>query len=374
MAAPRHRLTVGPWIPSGDLEVNWNIEAIYWTATCKFDCFILHCTKTGFNCALLARQMSAPRSLGAIGSAALRPRPQPQLRCLRSAAPAAITTGPTSSPVRRAFTTPTSSKNQPPQTQFQARRPRAAPATTPSPSSQSRRSYHSADHPSEDALPFGKTETAILTAAYAHVPEHGFTDRALALGARDAGLPDISTTILPGGAFALVRWHLVTRRRELEARAREFFPAAAATNASKPLTQAQVNARAEQLTWARLHANRAVIGRWQEALAIMAQPSCAPEALKELAQLADDIWFLAGDAAVDPSWYTKRAALSATYAATELFMTNDRSPDFGETREFLARRFADAAEVSGAIGSVGQWIGFTASAGVNVLRSKGVRI
>ncbi|TLD32748.1 hypothetical protein PspLS_01271 [Pyricularia sp. CBS 133598] len=315
--------------------------------------------------------MSAPRSLGAISSAALRPRPQPQLRCLRSAAPAAITTGPTSSG-RRSFTAPTRSKTQPSQPQSQARRPRAAPATTPSPSSPSRRAYHSADHPSEDALPFGKTETAILTAAYAHVPEHGFTDSALALGARDAGLPEISTTILPGGAFALVRWHLVTRRRELEARAREFFPASA--NAAKPLTQAQVNARAEQLTWARLHANRPVIGRWQEALAIMAQPSCAPEALKELAQLADDIWFLAGDAAVDPSWYTKRAALSATYAATELFMTNDRSPDFGETREFLARRFADAAEVSGAIGSVGQWLGFTASAGVNVLRSKGVRI
>ncbi|KAI6377143.1 hypothetical protein MCOR25_002640 [Pyricularia grisea] len=319
--------------------------------------------------------MSAPRSLGAIGSAALRPRPQPQLRCLRSAAPATIATEPTCPLGRRAFTAPTSCKTQPSQTpQSQARRPRAAPATTLSPSSSlSRRAYHSADHPSEDALPFGKTETAILTAAYAHIPEHGFTDRALALGAHDAGLPDISTTILPGGAFALVRWHLVTRRRELEARAREFFPAAA-TNASKPLTQAQVNARAEQLTWARLHANRPVIGRWQEALAIMAQPSCAPEALKELAKLADDIWFLAGDAAVDPSWYTKRAALSATYAATELFMTNDRSPDFGETREFLARRFADAAEVSGAIGSVGQWLGFTASAGVNVLRSKGVRI
>lgn len=327
--------------------------------------------------------MSASRSLGAIGSAALRPRPNPQLRCLRSAA-AAATTSPSCYPGLQAFTTgaantaATSSSNntRPCQTGTQRRQRRPLPASSP-PSASSRRAYHSADHPpapEEDpsfSLPFCKTETAILSAAYAHVPEHGFTDRTLALGARDAGLPDISTTIVPG-TFALVRWHLVTRRRELERRAGELFPAATATDA--PLTQAQVNARAEQLTWARLQANGPIITRWQEALAIMAQPSCAPAALKELAQLSDDIWFLAGDVAVDPSWYTKRAALSATYAATELFMTNDRSPGYSETQEFLARRFAEAAEVSGAIGSVGQWLGFTASAGVNVLRSKGVRI
>jgi ubiquinone biosynthesis protein COQ9 len=106
----------------------------------------------------------------------------------------------------------------------------------------------------------------------------------------------------------------------------------------------------------------------------MAQPAYAPASLKELAMLADEIWFLAGDQSVDPSWYTKRATLSAIYASTELFMTNDHSAGFKDTRAFLRRRIEETGELGSAVRSVGQWLSFTASAGVNVLRSKGVPI
>lgn len=106
----------------------------------------------------------------------------------------------------------------------------------------------------------------------------------------------------------------------------------------------------------------------------MALPSNIPTSIRELAKLSDEIWFLAGDVSVDGSWYTKRASLSTIYASTELFMTTDKSPGYVETREFLDRRFADVQVVGGAIGSVGQWLGFTAHAGINVLRSKGLRI
>lgn len=106
----------------------------------------------------------------------------------------------------------------------------------------------------------------------------------------------------------------------------------------------------------------------------MAQPSYVPDSLKELAKLSDEIWFLVGDTAVDPSWYTKRASLSAVYASTELFMTNDRSEAFAETRKFLRRRLDEVQEVGGTMRSVGQWVGFTASAGLNVLRSKGMPV
>lgn len=106
----------------------------------------------------------------------------------------------------------------------------------------------------------------------------------------------------------------------------------------------------------------------------MAQPSRVPASLRELASLSDEIYYLAGDLAADPSWYTKRASLSTIYASSELFMTNDRSAGFGETRTFLRRRFAETGSLAGALGSIGQWVGFTASAGLNVLRSKGARI
>ena len=111
-----------------------------------------------------------------------------------------------------------------------------------------------------------------------------------------------------------------------------------------------------------------------QALAVMAQPTYVPASLKELAKLSDEIWFLAGDKAVDPSWYTKRATLSMVYSSTELFMTNDRSPGFTETNQFLDRRLDEVKSIGSSIGSIGQWVGFTASAGLNVLRSKGARI
>jgi ubiquinone biosynthesis protein COQ9 len=77
---------------------------------------------------------------------------------------------------------------------------------------------------------------------------------------------------------------------------------------------------------------------------------------------------------VDSSWYSKRASLSTIYAATELFMTTDKSAGFEETRGFMERRFEDGRSVGNVVGSVGEWIGFTAHAGINVLRSKGMRI
>lgn len=106
----------------------------------------------------------------------------------------------------------------------------------------------------------------------------------------------------------------------------------------------------------------------------MAQPSYIPASTKELAQLADEILYLAGDVSVDPTWYTKRASLSAIYVAAELFQTTDQSPDYRETRAFLRRRLDEAARVGGAVRSIGEWVGFNAGAAVNVLRSKGVRI
>ncbi|KAI0381059.1 ubiquinone biosynthesis protein COQ9 [Hypomontagnella monticulosa] len=233
-----------------------------------------------------------------------------------------------------------------------------------------RRSYHSYDHPSPPG-DFNTAEQAILSAAYQHVPEHGFTAQALSLGARDAGYLDISTNLLPEGPFSLIRYHLITKREALEPRSKEIFSPSGEEASAAP---SQVAEKVERLTWERLLSNQEVNHRWQEALAVMAQPSHIPASLRELALLSDEIIHLSGDKSVDPSWYTKRGSLSMIYASSELFMTNDRSPGYGETRAFLQRRLDETNKMGGALGNVAQWVGFTAAAGVNVLRSKGVRI
>ncbi|KAK1973668.1 rpsU-divergently transcribed protein [Colletotrichum cereale] len=226
------------------------------------------------------------------------------------------------------------------------------------------RAYQSYDHP-DSTTSFHPHEQTILSAAYKHVPEHGFSHKALALGAKDTGHLDISTSVLSDGPFSLIRHHLVERREGLAAKSKEMFGG---------MSQFGVGEKVERLTWERLLQNEPIIDRWQEALAVMAQPSYAAASVKELAKLVDEIWFLSGDVSVDPSWYTKRASLSMIYASSELFMTNDKSAGFQDTKDFLRRRLNEVKEAGSVLGSVGQWVGFTASAGVNVLRSKGIRI
>ncbi|KAJ9648913.1 Ubiquinone biosynthesis protein coq9, mitochondrial [Coniosporium apollinis] len=221
------------------------------------------------------------------------------------------------------------------------------------------RSYHSYETPQPS--PYPPTESAILSSALSHVPNHGFTTTSLRLGARDAGYLDASTNLFPRGAFDLVQYHLVTRRLALKDAVQ--FP-----------EKLGVGAKVRCLALERLRANREVIHRWQEALAIMAQPTYIPASIAELARLADEIWFLAGDTSVDTSWYTKRASLSAVYSAAEVFMTQDQSSDFKDTERFLDSRLEDLRAVGTTVGSVGEWVDFTGHSFVNLLRSKGVRI
>ena len=108
--------------------------------------------------------------------------------------------------------------------------------------------YHSYEH--EKAPSFPPTETSILSAGLALVPELGFTQDALIQGARDAGYREISTNIFPDGVFALVRYHLATQRLAL---------------ASKHVDQDLGTAlQIKELTLKRLHANSPIIHRWQE--------------------------------------------------------------------------------------------------------------
>ena len=118
----------------------------------------------------------------------------------------------------------------------------------------SHRPYHSYDHPPPPGA-FGDAEKAILAAAYKHIPEQGFSQRALGLGARDAGYLDISASILPDGPFSLIKYHLVAQREALATRNAEIF---------KGDDVAGIAQRVETLTWERLMGNKLVLDRWQE--------------------------------------------------------------------------------------------------------------
>ena len=222
------------------------------------------------------------------------------------------------------------------------------------------RSYHSYEH--EAPPPFNPTEDAILSAALAHVPTHGFTTTALTQGARDAGYLDISTNLFPTGAFAVVHYHLVTQRLAL------------AKHTSSLQSQTDITTNVRSLALHRLHANKPIVHRWQEALALLSTARHLPTSLRELALLSDELLFLAGSTTVTSAWYTNRAALAAIYASAELFMTQDKSKGFIETERFLTRRLEEGEKVRGGLDMVGKWVGMQTGGVIDGLRSKGVWI
>jgi ubiquinone biosynthesis protein COQ9 len=123
--------------------------------------------------------------------------------------------------------------------------------------------FHSYDHP-EGTKPFSETEQSLLSAAYKHVPEHGFTSRALSLGAQDAGFPDISPGVLADGPFSLVRYHLVTQREMLATRSKALFADGEGKDGN--VQHLGIGAKVELVTWERLMGNKEIIHRWQEVL------------------------------------------------------------------------------------------------------------
>lgn len=233
---------------------------------------------------------------------------------------------------------------------------------------QPRAFYHSYEHP--DPPPYNEIESKILSSAVQHVPAHGFSTESLNLGAKDAGFLDISTNLFKS-PFDLVRFHLVTQRHALKHRVQ--FPESETQSGVKPLG---VGRKIRSLVLSRLHANveTEVLGHWTEALGLMSLAENIPASLKELAALSDEMWFLAGDKSVDGSWYTKRASLSAVYAASEVFMTVDQSTEFRDTEAFLDRRLEEVRVAGSAVGGTIEWASFQAGGLMNLLRSKGVRI
>lgn len=76
----------------------------------------------------------------------------------------------------------------------------------------------------------------------------------------------------------------------------------------------------------------------RRALAVMARPRNAAQALRLGWNSADAMWRLAGDTATDYNHYTKRMTLGSIYAATLAVYADDTSEGHSETRAFLDRR------------------------------------
>ncbi|KAJ6014576.1 hypothetical protein N7540_009167 [Penicillium herquei] len=247
-------------------------------------------------------------------------------------------------------------------------RPNTSHFNTQLKQSPQKRSYHSDLHPPLPPHSYTNSQTAILEAALSHVPTHGFTNTSLTLGARDAGFLDVSVQLFPRGEFDLILFWLASRRGLLRAKVEsdvDFF---------KTGGDLDVNGKIKLLILERLRMNQSVRDQWQDALAQMSLLGNIPISLAELHALSNDILSLAGDASVDGSWYTRRAAVGAIYASAEVVMTRDPSADMSETASFVERRFEDRDILAKKVEVIGQCFSLWGNTIVGVGRSYGLKI
>lgn len=168
------------------------------------------------------------------------------------------------------------------------------------------------------------TRDRLAEAAITHVPFDGMNTAALRAGARDIGLSeDVASAFFPGGGADLAAW--IHRRGDAQL-----------AQWMKDAPQGRISDRiaaaiAERLALADVELVRA-------ASAVLALPQNQPLAAQLLWGTADTIWAGLGDGSRDVNWYSKRATLSAVYAASVLYWLGDTSENHAETRAFIDRR------------------------------------
>jgi ubiquinone biosynthesis protein COQ9 len=174
---------------------------------------------------------------------------------------------------------------------------------------------------------------ALIEAMLPEVPFDGWSRAALRAAARRGGITaEEARALFPDGAADLV----AAFSRWADQRMLDRFEAL-------PLTDTRISDRIARAIATRFE----IVAPWREAvrraLTVLALPYNALLALRLVYDTVDAIWYAAGDAATDFSFYTKRATLAAIYSAAVLYWLEDRSEGFVDTLAFVDRRLAAVA-------------------------------
>ncbi|KAJ2993146.1 Ubiquinone biosynthesis protein coq9, mitochondrial [Globomyces sp. JEL0801] len=181
-------------------------------------------------------------------------------------------------------------------------------------------------------------QTQLLDASLLYVPEYGWTKTALMNGAESLGWTSMSHGICKRGPIELVEHFIQTSTAQLSEELK-----------SHPdFLDLKTTARIKRLISIRLMMTSPYIDKWPQALSLMGLPQNAPNTVKQLAELVDEIWFLAGDQSID-------------------------STDFQDTFAFLDRRLGDVGTIGRGISEVSNMLTYGTSQVTSILKSKGIR-
>jgi len=159
----------------------------------------------------------------------------------------------------------------------------------------------------------------------------GWTRQAVDSAAGQLGIDAVQARLaMPKGQAGMIDLYIQEVDRALEAWA-----------TPKRVAPMKIREKIRSLIWHRLEIMGPAREAVRRALAILAMPQNAPQALRIGWRTADCMWRIAGDTSTDFNHYTKRMTLGAIYGATLLVWLDDQSEGWSETAAFLDRRIDD---------------------------------
>lgn len=168
----------------------------------------------------------------------------------------------------------------------------------------------------------------LVDAMLAHVPFDGWGWQALDAAASDLNVvPAAARLAFPDGAIDMVDAYTARADARMEAAMRAL-----------PLDSMKIRERFQAAISTRLEQAAPHREAVRRATFILGSPRHALRAMRIGWRTADSIWRAMGDRSTDFSFYSRRAIAAGVYAATLLVWLDDDSPDFADTRAFLARR------------------------------------
>ena len=176
-------------------------------------------------------------------------------------------------------------------------------------------------------------KSRLLQAALPHVPFDGWSEAALTAAITDSQTPAaLARALFPRGGLDLALAYHARGNDQMR-------DALAATDL------AALRFRDRIATAVKLRLSQADRELVRRGSALFSLPQNAAAGSRAIWGTADAIWTSLGDTSTDLNWYTKRATLSAVYAATVLFWLGDDSPDHQATWGFLDRRIENVMSI-----------------------------
>ena len=178
----------------------------------------------------------------------------------------------------------------------------------------------------------------ILDRALVLVPQLGWTTRAIDKAVQEHELPSVARGLFPRGPMEIID-HMYGQMLDR-------FRTGIKNGDIQPYNDARTSrefyAQAGEMIQRRLELQVDHMHHWDQVISILMRPENMKHSLPLLNSLADEICVAAGDRSFDATWYSRRAAIASAYAATEIFMIRDMSPDYAESFKFSHRRMLEA--------------------------------